>query len=154
LFCFAGLKDTISCTSWGDPHFSTFAGQVFDFLGYGEYTLTKLNGLEVQVRQAPCSIGATCIYGVISPAFLSLLSSFPICSNHPKGSRQRRKYLAGSLPQRDHQLISIYQKRPSSNPHRLCGTPLHLPRPCQLPVHHEFCSRQSGSACVCNNTTP
>ncbi|KAI9363966.1 hypothetical protein DFJ73DRAFT_792738 [Zopfochytrium polystomum] len=59
------VKKTNSCTSYGDPHFTTFDGSVFTHQGKGIFYLVKTEYLVVEVYQFACTIwenivGATC----------------------------------------------------------------------------------------------
>ncbi|KAJ3072923.1 hypothetical protein HDU98_002628 [Podochytrium sp. JEL0797] len=55
-----------TCTIQGDPHFTTFAGDHFDFMGDGDFYYYKSPSVVIMGRQAPCSPGsnAACLSAI------------------------------------------------------------------------------------------
>jgi hypothetical protein len=55
------MRAGATCTSYGDPHFTSFDGKRFDFQGHGDYFLVKSPRLEVQMRQTQYAKSAATI---------------------------------------------------------------------------------------------
>ena len=45
------------CTAWGDPHYTSFDGERYDFMGTGDFWLVDHPRIKLQGRQKPCGGG-------------------------------------------------------------------------------------------------
>ncbi|XP_056642321.1 hemocytin [Diorhabda sublineata] len=64
------------CSSIGDPHYFTFDGKKYDFMGKCSYYLVKTNNFSIEAENTPCA-------GAISEAMnfpVSILSGTPSCT--------------------------------------------------------------------------